>query len=114
MHVPLTTFIFKTTNPDTQPLPSFEFLEMQWHLQRIVSMSGAAEIYDDDIDDDDDNWGAGIVCKPFSDILAWVPPPLFHSAGDNNEPDPSLSSVSISPSPPKTIEHHAKNLSAGP
>ncbi|PGG97715.1 hypothetical protein AJ80_09650 [Polytolypa hystricis UAMH7299] len=30
------TFVFQTTDPNTHPLPSFELLEMQWYLQRIV------------------------------------------------------------------------------
>jgi hypothetical protein len=32
----------KSDNIDTHPLPDFEVLEMQWVLQRLVSMSGAA------------------------------------------------------------------------
>jgi hypothetical protein len=43
-----------TDDPVTRPLPSFELLEMQWVLHRLVAMSGAAEIYDD-FDNDDDN-----------------------------------------------------------
>lgn len=94
------TLIFRTTDPNTHPLPSFELLEMQWHLQRIVSMSGAAGIYDDEDDDDDDHWDAGIANKSFLDILSWVPPPLSHSINDD-EPNSSPPSVSASPSPPK-------------
>jgi hypothetical protein len=36
-------FTFKTTDPEKMPLPSWELLEMQWYLQRVVAMSGAAE-----------------------------------------------------------------------
>jgi hypothetical protein len=36
-----------TDDPVTRPLPHFAFLEMQWILHRITTMSGAAEIYDD-------------------------------------------------------------------
>ena len=32
----------EVTSIDTHPLPDFEILEMQWALQRLVSMSGAA------------------------------------------------------------------------
>ncbi|EQL36179.1 hypothetical protein BDFG_02159 [Blastomyces dermatitidis ATCC 26199] len=106
------TFIFRTTDPNTHPLPSFELLEMQWHLQRIVSMSGAAEIYNDQDDGDDDHLDAGIAHKSFSGILSWVPPPLSHSTSDDDEPNSSLPSVSTSPSPLKTPEYQGKYLSA--
>jgi hypothetical protein len=36
-------FKLTTTNPDTHPLPDREILHMQWVLQRLVSMSGAAD-----------------------------------------------------------------------
>lgn len=48
-------FTLKTDDPTTRPLPSFELLDMQWHLNRIVSMTGAADVYDEYIDDDDDD-----------------------------------------------------------
>lgn len=49
-------FTFRTPNPTTHPLPSFALLDMQWCLTRIVSMSGAADIFDEIVyDDDDDN-----------------------------------------------------------
>ena len=35
-------FELTTNNPETHPLPSWELLEMQWFLQRVVAMSGAA------------------------------------------------------------------------
>jgi hypothetical protein len=53
------TFTFTTKDPKNLPLPSLELLEMQWFLQRLVGMSGAAgwpsldEIDDDTVDDDD-------------------------------------------------------------
>jgi hypothetical protein len=37
-----------TDDPVGRPLPSFGLLEMQWILHRLVAMSGAAEINDDD------------------------------------------------------------------
>jgi len=49
-------FSFKTTDPKKRPLPSWELLEMQWYLQRLVAMTGAAGwpilVWDDDNDDD--------------------------------------------------------------
>jgi hypothetical protein len=53
------TFTFTTEDPENLPLPSPELLEMQWVLQRLVGMCGAAEwpsldeIDDDTVDDDD-------------------------------------------------------------
>jgi hypothetical protein len=55
------TFTFTTKDPENLPLPSMELLEMQWVLQRLVGMSGAAGWPSlDDIDDDsvkgEDDW----------------------------------------------------------
>src|SRR5947209_1871762 len=54
-------FTFTTKDPENLPLPSMELLEMQWVLQRLVGMCGAAgwpslDLDDDDIDDNDDSW----------------------------------------------------------
>ncbi|KAL4963118.1 uncharacterized protein BDV14DRAFT_94784 [Aspergillus stella-maris] len=44
---------FRTKNPDTHPLLSYQLLEMQWFLTRAAALSGAAELVDpDDIDSD--------------------------------------------------------------
>jgi hypothetical protein len=97
------TFLLTTTDPDTRPLPSFDLLEMQWHLQRIVSMSGAAGIYeDDDYDDDDDNDcdDDRAVSKTYSDIISWL-------GDDNGRYDHSVTTISTSPSPVKTRECQA-------
>jgi hypothetical protein len=55
------TFTFTTKDPENLPLPSLELLEMQWVLQRLVGMSGAAgwpslDLYDDHTIDDDNSW----------------------------------------------------------
>jgi hypothetical protein len=47
-------FTLTTDNPRKRPLPSLELLEMQWILQRITAMSGAAGTPEIDWDDDDD------------------------------------------------------------
>lgn len=44
--------VFETDDPDQHPLPSFELLNMQWMLQRILAMSGAGEANDEDLDPD--------------------------------------------------------------
>jgi hypothetical protein len=43
-----------TDDPVTRPLPHLALLEMQWILHRMTAMSGAAEIYDNVNNDDDD------------------------------------------------------------
>ncbi|KIW95626.1 uncharacterized protein Z519_04211 [Cladophialophora bantiana CBS 173.52] len=49
------TFTLHTDDPDSQPLPDFKLLELQWFLQRLTTLSGAADAPDDDDDDDDDS-----------------------------------------------------------
>ncbi|KAF2450490.1 hypothetical protein P171DRAFT_348345 [Karstenula rhodostoma CBS 690.94] len=50
-------FTMKTDDPVRMPLPDPGLLELQWHLQRIMAMSGAAGWKEDDFggDDDDDD-----------------------------------------------------------
>ncbi|KAH6674845.1 hypothetical protein B0J14DRAFT_538947 [Halenospora varia] len=50
-------FELQTDDPDTLPLPSFKLLEMQWFLQRIAGMAGAAGLDEFDWDEDSDNEG---------------------------------------------------------
>ena len=44
----------RTEDPQRHPLPSWELLDMQWILQRVVGMSGAADWPDSDSDSDSD------------------------------------------------------------
>ncbi|KAL2849267.1 hypothetical protein BJX68DRAFT_267119 [Aspergillus pseudodeflectus] len=44
---------FTTEDPDTLPLPSMEILELQWILNRLVSLSGAADVPDEELDPDE-------------------------------------------------------------
>jgi hypothetical protein len=37
-------FTLQTDDPETKPLPSFTLLELQWFLQRIQGMAGAADV----------------------------------------------------------------------
>jgi hypothetical protein len=46
-------FELKTDNAIERPLPSFQLLEMQWFLQRVVGMAGAAVPYDEDWEGED-------------------------------------------------------------
>jgi len=62
------TFTFTTKDPQNLPLPSLELLDMQWVLQRLVGMCGAAEWPTLDLDDDDiaDNDDGGQI---YSNVL---------------------------------------------
>lgn len=40
-------FVLKTENPATHPLPSFDLLDMHWHLNRILNLSGACSMLDE-------------------------------------------------------------------
>jgi hypothetical protein len=46
---------FRTEDPISMPLPDYQILLLQWHLNRAVALTGAAGIFDDDDDDDDDD-----------------------------------------------------------
>jgi hypothetical protein len=39
-------FRIQTDDPTNKPLPSYKLLELQWFLQRIQGMAGAAEVFD--------------------------------------------------------------------
>ena len=45
-----TRFTMTTDDPENLPLPDPGLLEMQWHLQRILAMSGAARWKEEDFD----------------------------------------------------------------
>lgn len=57
-----TRFILTTDNAANKPLPDSGLLELQWHLQRILAMSGAAGWKEEDFDYDYyDNSSTGLV-----------------------------------------------------
>ncbi|OGM49474.1 hypothetical protein ABOM_001691 [Aspergillus bombycis] len=41
----------RTQDPEAMPLPSFALLKMQWFLNRIAAMSGAADVTDEELED---------------------------------------------------------------
>lgn len=47
-------FTMTTDDPVTKPLPDPGLMEMQWHLQRILAMSGAARWREEDFDYEED------------------------------------------------------------
>ncbi|CAK7229636.1 hypothetical protein SCUCBS95973_007290 [Sporothrix curviconia] len=48
-----------------EQLPSMELLQLQWDLLRIAAMSGAADVYDDNGDDSDDQCEDDELCSAF-------------------------------------------------
>jgi hypothetical protein len=40
-------FEITTDNPEVRPLSSIALLEMQWFLQRVIGMAGAADVEED-------------------------------------------------------------------
>ncbi|KAF7133739.1 hypothetical protein CNMCM5793_005093 [Aspergillus hiratsukae] len=44
--------IFKTEDPDAYPLPSKKILELQWILNRVLALSGATNMHEEDYDPD--------------------------------------------------------------
>ena len=54
-------FELKTDDPEARPLPSMALLEMQWFLQRVMGMAGAAdELQDGDYHFSDDGFCRGL------------------------------------------------------
>ncbi|KAN0075175.1 hypothetical protein V8E54_007786 [Elaphomyces granulatus] len=88
------TFTLTTTDPITHPLPSFPLLEIQWHLSRVVSMSGAAEIFNHRYEDDDEYNDDYAVDNLSSKILPWIPlPPSSSSSSDDSGPHDGAGAV---------------------
>lgn len=75
------TFTLTTDDPESRPLPSLELLDMQWVLQRLVAMCGAAEWPWIEADDDSDhscnynNAGSTYshIPEKYPNIYQWIP-----------------------------------------
>lgn len=67
-------FIFKTKDPENLPLPSKDLLELQFNMQRIVSMAGAAGIDYIRLHDEneDENYVPSTSCLQASYIQQWL------------------------------------------
>ncbi|KAJ5104548.1 hypothetical protein NUU61_001895 [Penicillium alfredii] len=97
-------FMLRTDDPKSRPLPSYDLLDMQWHLNRIVAMSAAPEIFnEDDDEDEEDDEDDSCTAKPLyrqppSDVLDWIQYPSSSSSScdgsiDNNNLYPVVSTV---------------------
>ncbi|EZF68489.1 hypothetical protein H105_09006 [Trichophyton soudanense CBS 452.61] len=49
--------VFETSDPENLPLPDWNLLDMQWTLQRVAALTGAADMLLDDSEDDDSDDG---------------------------------------------------------
>lgn len=72
--------IFKLTteNPESHPLPNWNLLEMQWFMQRLVAMSGAAgwpRFERDSNDIDSSAVLADEINDCNEDVYNWIPVP---------------------------------------
>lgn len=100
-------FTFRTPDPERLPLPSFKLLQMQWALNRVVSMSATAEaidmVDDDDDDCDDDDPLFSFDGKTIEGIEKWVPRPPhgFESSDDTDDHSTTETTASTSPTPIK-------------
>jgi hypothetical protein len=89
-------FKIQTDDPSTKPLPSFQLLEIQWFLQRILGMAGAADIdrpayLDSDSDSDSDEEIPNLDLDEVRDssLLSVVPPSPEVLRKDPHLPDHS-------------------------
>ncbi|KAI9371598.1 hypothetical protein BJX61DRAFT_543540 [Aspergillus egyptiacus] len=53
---------FTTNDPENLPLPSVDLLDMQWVLNRLTALSGAADVSDEELDSDDAPGQASPIC----------------------------------------------------
>ncbi|KAL2833528.1 hypothetical protein BJY01DRAFT_253492 [Aspergillus pseudoustus] len=60
-----------TNDPQNLPLPSIEILRLQWFLNRLVSLSGAADVTDNEIDPDNSMALAPPILAGSDDELSW-------------------------------------------
>ncbi|KAK6837264.1 hypothetical protein RU639_001357 [Aspergillus parasiticus] len=72
-----------TEDPESMPLPSFDLLHMQWVLNRVAAMCGAADIADEEFKDDSEGLG-GSVLEPLP--LALPERPRRQPTSRENEP----------------------------
>ena len=95
------TISLTTKDPENLPLPHYGLLEMQWILQRVAAMSGAADIYDDDPmalrnewdQFEEDEWDSYMEDDDWNSYAEESPPML----GNQPSPPSSPSQPSLSP-----------------
>lgn len=63
------TFVFGTKIPERAP--SFELLQLSWHLLRVAAICGAAQAVELGIDDGDDDLGPGCLIREGDEQDQW-------------------------------------------
>lgn len=90
MEIKMTTFT-------AYPLPSFELLNLQWHLQRVIAMAGGADFLEPDLGDDSDNGGDDWYVPAFSSSVVsnlFSSPHKHVSSRTDSHSDPESCGVS--------------------
>jgi hypothetical protein len=75
-----------TEDPETKPLPSFELLRMQWVLNRVAAMAGAADETDEELDEDFDGFGASVLQSLPLDLPIRPRRSAEQTSGENRPP----------------------------
>jgi hypothetical protein len=86
-----------TSDPNKLPLPDKRILEMQWYLQQVAALKGAAEVVDDD----------------YSDCGDWQEVVLESPEAESTPSSPSLGSTppsSASRAEVKSIQHSFEDV----
>ncbi|KAK2875674.1 hypothetical protein FQN49_001507 [Arthroderma sp. PD_2] len=94
-----TEIVMKTSDPDNLPLPDWDLLDLQWVLQRLTALSGAADVYDDY--DDDDSSEIQLSSDVFYDELDNGDGDI-HIHDDIPSPDQDVEPFCLSPRVPKS------------
>ncbi|CAI7625508.1 unnamed protein product [Penicillium glandicola] len=89
-------FKMTTDDPVARPLPDFDLLDMQWHFTRLIALSAAASVFEDDYDDDDDRSSVTTQSPQPSnpakeDVQTWVESSF--SSDSIPDPDPDFDYV---------------------
>ncbi|GBF65360.1 hypothetical protein TMEN_8077 [Trichophyton mentagrophytes] len=85
--------VLTTRDPENFPLPSWDLLDLQWTLQRLVALSGAADVFADTIDDDD---SSGIMWEDEDENVR-------HRDSIASSSDQEIEPLSLSPQAPKVV-----------
>ncbi|OQE12269.1 hypothetical protein PENVUL_c001G03988 [Penicillium vulpinum] len=98
-------FKMTTDDPIERPLPSFDLLDMQWHFNRMLALSGASSFFEDDYEDEDDNRSdVTTQSKQPSDldeeeILAWVKSSISTDSSPESDFVEDIGAAMIGPLP---------------
>lgn len=93
-------FLLSTTDFEHYPLPNRLLLEMQWKLQRVIAMSGAAGFERDEDDDEDEDDGGNEIDKvDHPAVTQWLGHVSDHRASGPGWDGPDSRDLSKFPTP---------------